>query len=110
MMDLKFLIPKTAIDLELARVRTSMRRGDRKTIPDGFLAVFDKLLIRWGPHICRRTNRYPDRLLKTTTGILNFGHSSITKMTSEAKSTLVVGHETRYREQGQGLHRMPSIR
>ena len=35
MLDLKTLISKTAIDSALTRVRTSMRREDRKTIPDG---------------------------------------------------------------------------
>ena len=46
MMDLKTLIAKTAIDPELSRVRTSMRREDRETIPDGYRNAFDKLLIR----------------------------------------------------------------
>ena len=34
MMDLKALISKTTVDPELMRVRTSMRREDRGTIPD----------------------------------------------------------------------------
>ena len=46
MMDLKTLIAKTAIDPELTRVRTSMRREDRETIPDGYRNAFDKLSIR----------------------------------------------------------------
>ena len=33
MMDLKTLLSKTAIDKELTRVRTSMRREDRETKP-----------------------------------------------------------------------------
>ena len=41
MMDLKTVIAKTAIDPELTRVRTSMRREDRETIPDGYRNVFD---------------------------------------------------------------------
>ena len=48
MLDLKTLISKTAIDPELTRVRNSMRREDRETIPDGYRTVFDKLSIRWG--------------------------------------------------------------
>ena len=36
MMDLKTLIAKTAIDSDLTRVRNSMRREDRETIPDGY--------------------------------------------------------------------------
>ena len=47
-MDLKTLIAKTAIDPELTRVRTSMRREDRETIPDGYRNAFGKLSIRWG--------------------------------------------------------------
>ena len=35
MLDLKTLVSKTAIDPELTRVRASMRREDRDTIPDG---------------------------------------------------------------------------
>ena len=46
MMDLKTLISKTLIDPELTRVRTSMPRKDRETIPDGYRTVFDKLSIR----------------------------------------------------------------
>ena len=48
MMDLKTLIAKTAIDPELTRVRNSVRREERETIPDGYRTVFDKLSIRWG--------------------------------------------------------------
>ena len=36
MMDLQTLISKTAIDPELTRVRTSIRREDRGTILDGY--------------------------------------------------------------------------
>ena len=46
MMDLKTLISKTAIDTELTRVRNSMRRGDRETVPGGYWKVFDKLSFR----------------------------------------------------------------
>ena len=48
MKDLKTLISKTAIDPELTRVRNGMRREDKKTIPEGYKALFDKLSIRWG--------------------------------------------------------------
>ena len=48
MLDLKTLISKTAIDLELSRVRASMRREERDTTPDGYRPVFDKLSIRGG--------------------------------------------------------------
>ena len=46
MMDLKTLISKTAFDPELIRVRNSILREDRETIPDGYRTVFDKLSIR----------------------------------------------------------------
>ena len=45
MMDFKTMIAKTTIDPELTRVRTSMRREDRETFPDGYRTVFDKLSI-----------------------------------------------------------------
>ena len=48
MMVFKTLISKTATDPELTRVRNSMRREDRETIPDSYRTVFDKLSIRWG--------------------------------------------------------------
>ena len=51
MMDLKSLISKTAIDPELTRVRNSMRREDRETIPEDYKAVFDKLSIRWTSYL-----------------------------------------------------------
>ena len=46
MMDLKTLISKTAIDPELTRVRNSLRREDRETIPEGYRTAFDKLSTR----------------------------------------------------------------
>ena len=45
MLDLKTLISKTAIDLEMTRVRTSMRREERDSSPQGYSAVFDKLSV-----------------------------------------------------------------
>ena len=46
MMDLKTLISKTAIDPELTRVRNSLRREVRETIPEGYRTAFDKLSTR----------------------------------------------------------------
>ena len=43
MLDLKTLISKTAVDPELTRVRSSMRREDRETAPEGYKPVFEKL-------------------------------------------------------------------
>ena len=43
MLDLKTLISKTAIDPEMTRVRTSMRREKKDSAPEGYRAVFDKL-------------------------------------------------------------------
>ena len=48
MIDFKTLISKTATDPELTRMRNSMRREDRETIPDSYRTVFDKRSIRWG--------------------------------------------------------------
>ena len=86
MLDLKTLISKTAIDPELTRVRTRMRREDRKTIPDGYRTVFDKLSIRWGLIFVDNQIVIPIDLRRLLLDILPFGHSGITKMTTEAKT------------------------
>ena len=86
MLDLKTLISKTAIDPELNRVTTSMRRQDRKTIPDGYCTVFVKLLIRRGLLFVDDQIVIPIDLRRRLLDILHFGHSGITKMTTEAKS------------------------
>ena len=52
MLDLKSLISRTAIDPELTRVRASMRREDRETIPDGYRPVYNKM----GSRIYARPN------------------------------------------------------
>ena len=85
MMDLKTMIAKTAIDPELTRVRTSMRREDRETIPDGYRTVFDKLSIRWGLVFVDDQIVISIDLRRRLLEILHFGHSGKTKMMSEAK-------------------------
>ena len=85
MMDLKTLIAKTTIDPELTRVRNSMRREDRETFPDGYRAVFDKLSIRRGLVFVDDQIVISIDLRRRLLDILHFGHSGITKMTSEAK-------------------------
>ena len=86
MMDLKTLISKTAIDLDLTRVRNSMRREGRETIPDSYRAVFDELSIRWGLIFVDDQIVIPIDLRRRVVDILHFGHSGFTKMTSEAKT------------------------
>ena len=86
MLDLKTLISKTAIDPELTRVRNSMRREDRETIPDGYRTVFDKLSIRCGLIFVDDQIVIPIDLRRRLLDILHFGHSGITKMTTEAKT------------------------
>ena len=83
MLDLRTLISKTAIDPQLTRVRTSMRREDRETIPDGYRTVFDKLSIRWGLVFVEDQIVIPINLRRRLLDILHFGHSGITKMTTE---------------------------
>ena len=85
MVDLKTLIAKTAIDPELTRVKNSMRREDRETIPDGYRTVFDKLSIRWGLVFVDDQIVVPIDLRRKLLDIIHFGHSSITKMNAEAK-------------------------
>ena len=80
MMDLKTLISKTAIDPELTRVRNSMRREDKKTIPEGYRTAFDKLSIRWGLIFIDDQIVVPIDLRRRLLDILHFGHSGTTKM------------------------------
>ena len=62
-----------------------MRREDRETIPDGYRTVFDKLSIRWGLIFVDDQIVIPIDLRRRLLDILHFGHSGITKMTTEAK-------------------------
>ena len=98
MMGLKTMIAKTAIDPELTRVRTSMRREDRETFPDEYRTVFDKLSIRWGLVFVDDQILIPIDPRRRLLEILHFGHSGITKMMSEAKIFLVAGHEEGHRK------------
>ena len=107
MMDLNTLISKTAIDPELTRVRTSMRREDRETIPDGYRTVFDKLSIRWGRVFVDDQIVVPIDLRRRLLDILHFGHSRITKKTSEAK---IFWWPNKKKNESQGLYSIPSIR
>ena len=79
MLDLKTLISKTAIDSELTRVRTSMLREDRETIPDGYRTVFDKLSIRWGLTFVDDQIVILIDFRRRLLDILHFGHYGITK-------------------------------
>ena len=85
MMDLTTLTSKTANDPQLSRVRNSMRREDRETNPDSYRTVFDKLSIRRGLVFVDDQIVVPIDLRRQLLDILHFGHSNITKMTSEAK-------------------------
>ena len=85
MLDLKTLISKTAIDPEMTRVRTSMRREEKDSAPEGYRAVFDKLSVRWGLVFVDDQIAVPIDLRRRLIEILHFGHSGITKMLSDAK-------------------------
>ena len=85
MLDLKTLISKSAIDPEMTRVRTSMRREERDSAPEGYRAVFDKLSVRWGLVFVDDQIAVPIDLRRRLIEILHFGHSGITQMLSDAK-------------------------
>ena len=85
MLDLKTLISKTAIDPEMTRVRTSMRREEKDSAPEGYRAVFDKLSVRWGIVFVDDQIAVPIDLRRRLIEILHFGHSGKTKMLSGAK-------------------------
>ena len=85
MLDLKTLILTTAIDPELTRVRSSMRREDRETAPERYKPVLGKLSIRWSLVFVDDQIAIPIDLRRQLLDILHFGHSGITKMETEAK-------------------------
>ena len=85
MLHLKTLISKTAIDPEMTRVRNSMRREERDSVPEGYRVVFDKLSIRWGPVFVDDQIAVPIDLRRRLNEILHFGHSGTTKMLDDAK-------------------------
>ena len=85
MLDLKTLISKTAIDPEMTRVRTSMRKEEKDSAPEGYRAVFDKLSVRWGLVFVDDQIAVPIALRRRLIEILHFGHLGITKMLSDAK-------------------------
>ena len=62
-----------------------MGREGRETIPDGYPAVIKELSIRWGLIFVEDKIVIPIDLRSRLVGILHFGHSGFTKMTSEAK-------------------------
>ena len=84
-MDLKTLITKTAIGPQLTRVRNSMQREDRETIPDGYRTVFEKLSVRWGLVFVDDQKVIPIDLRRRLLDILHFGHPGTMKMISEAR-------------------------
>ena len=85
MLDLKPLTSKTGIDMELTRVRSSMRRRDRETAPDGYKPAFEKLFIRWGLVFVDDQIVVAIDLRRRLLDILHFEHSGMTKMETEDK-------------------------
>ena len=84
-LDLKTIVSKTAIDTELTRLRSSMRREDRETAPDGHKPVFEEISIRWGLVFVDDQIVVPIDLRRRLLDNLQFGHPGITKMDTEAK-------------------------
>ena len=107
MMDLKTLIAKTAIDPRLTRVRTSMRRKDRETIPDGYRNAFDKLSIRWGLIFVVDQIVIPET---KTPGHPSFRSLRYNKNDVRSTHILMARNETRHREQSKRLHSLLCIR
>ena len=85
MLDLTTLISKTAIDPEMTRVRTSMRREEKDSAPKEYRAVFDKLSVRWGLVFVDYQIAVPVDLRRRLIETLHFGHSGTIKMISAAK-------------------------
>ena len=65
--------------------REDMACEERKTIPDGYRTVFDKLSITWVLVFVDDLIVVQMNLRGRFSDTLPFGHSGITKMTSEAK-------------------------
>ena len=85
MLDLKTMISKTAIDPEMTRVRTSMRREERDSAPEGYRAVFDKLSVRRVLVFVDDQIAVPVDLRRRLIEVRHFSHSGKTKMLSDAK-------------------------
>ena len=83
--DLKTSFSKTAVDPELTWVRNSMRREDRKTLPDGHQTVSDNLSMGWCPVFVDDQVVITNNLRRSIRYILYSSHSSIAMMTSEAE-------------------------
>ena len=96
MMDLKTMIAKTAIDPELTRVRTSMRREDRETIPDGYRTDIGQFLM--GSGLCRRPNSNPNRPQTPPIGDTTFRPLRNNEDDVRSKNFLVAGHEEGHRK------------
>ena len=60
-------------------------RKKRETTSEGYQTAFDKLSIRWGLIFVDDQIVVPIDLRRRLLGILHFGHSGTTEMTSEAK-------------------------
>ena len=85
MLDLKTLIPKTAIDPEMTRVRASMRTEEKDTAPEGYRPVLDKLSFRWGLVFIDDQIAVPIDLRRKLIEILHFVNSGTAKKLSNAK-------------------------
>ena len=70
---------------EIIRVRSSMRREDRETAPDGCKMAFEKLSNRWGLLLVDGQIVVPIDLRRRLFDIRLFGHSGMTKMETKAK-------------------------
>ena len=109
MLDLKTLISKTAIDTEMTRVRTSMRREEKDSAPEGYRAVFDKLSVRWGLVFVDDQIAVSIDLRRRLIEILHFGHSG-KKIAIRREDILVAGNAERYRTKSKRLYSLPSYR
>ena len=82
LLDRSTIFSKTAIETELTRVRSSMRRGDRETAQDGYNR-YPKNSIRWDLVFVDDQIVIPIDLRRLL-DILHFGHAGMTKMETEA--------------------------
>ena len=89
---MKTLISKTAIDPYLTRVRNSMRREDRETIPDSYRTVFRQAVDQMGLSIRRRPNRHTNRSQAAITGHFTLRYH---KNDVRSQNILVAEHEAR---------------
>ena len=85
MLDLKTLIPKSATDAELNRVRDAMRQAKKYSPRETYRPAFEKVSKKWGLTFNEDWIIVPTELRRRLLDTLHFGLAGATKKTVGAK-------------------------